>query len=82
MWRGWNQSYARAVVRVWKVHSAYCDAVLRYDRRFNLNRKQVDEAVSDEASEQARLCLAARAARLRARQEETGPRTPDMSSGL
>lgn len=79
---GWDRSYARAVVRVWKTRSAYCEAVLRFDRRFNLNGEPVDEPVSDEAREQARRRLADRAARVRGRQEEMSAGNPDLSVGL
>ena len=77
---GWNWAYARGVVHVWKARSAYCDAVLRYDRRFDLNGEPVDEAVLEDAKEQARRVLAARAARMRAREENTAANNSPMSS--
>jgi len=55
-------------------------AVLRYDRRFDLNGEAVDEAMSEDAKEQARQVLAARAARLRAQEEKTAANNPAVSS--
>jgi sRNA-binding protein len=63
---GWNRSYVRGVVHVWKARDAYCQAVLRYGQRFDLNGEPVEQTVSEEAREQARRRLTVRGARLRA----------------
>jgi sRNA-binding protein len=76
---GWSHWYARGVVRVWKARNAYCEAVLRYGQRFDLNGEPVEQNVSEEAREQARRCLAARAARLRDRQQQADARSPELS---
>jgi sRNA-binding protein len=78
---GWDRSYARGVVQVWKARDAYCQAVLRYGRRFDLNGEPVEQTVSEEAREQARRRLAARTARMQARREETKAQPPEFSPG-
>jgi sRNA-binding protein len=77
---GWSWGYTRGVVKAWKTRSSYCDAVLRYDRRFDLNGDAVDEAVSEHSKEQARQVLAARAARMRARDGEAAANNRATSS--
>ena len=77
---GWSRWYARGVVQVWKARKAYCEAVLRYGQRFDLNGKPVEQTVSEEAREQARRCLAARAAR-RDRQQQEDAQPPELSAG-
>jgi sRNA-binding protein len=78
---GWDRSYVRGVVHVWKARGAYCEAVLRYGQRFDLNGEPVEQTVSEEAREQARQRLAARAARLQARREQAKARLPEFSPG-
>lgn len=79
---GWSRWYARGVVQVWKARKAYCEAVLRYGQRFDLNGEPVEQIVSEEAREQARRCLAARATRLRDRQQQADARPPELSPGI
>jgi sRNA-binding protein len=67
---GWSRSYARGVVHVWKVRTAYCKAVLNFATRFDLNGEPVDQTVEDIAREQARRLLAARKARMAARKQD------------
>jgi hypothetical protein len=63
---------SRGVLEGWKGRCAYCEAVLRYDRRWNPNGEEVAESVVDErAREMARRRLAAmEARRLSAEKEE------------
>jgi sRNA-binding protein len=79
---GWSRSYARGVVHVWKARDAYCEAVLRYDRRFDLNGDPVEQTISEESREQARWRLAARGVRLRRRQQQPGRRHLELSAGV
>ena len=61
---GWGLSYARGVVIGWKMSPVYCEAVLRYNRRCNLNGDEVADSTVDEAARaMARKRLAAFAAR-------------------
>lgn len=61
---GWGRAYARGVLEGWKGRYAYCEAVLRYDRRWNLNGEEVaDSVVSELARDMARKRLAAMEAR-------------------
>ena len=66
---GWSYPYASGVLKGWKLRSAYCEAVLRHDRRVNLDGEEVAETVDEEARTLARKQLAAIAAR-KARQQE------------
>jgi sRNA-binding protein len=72
----------RGAGQVWKARNAYCEAVLCYDQRFDLNGKPVEQIVSEEARQQARRCLAARAARLRDRQQQADACPPELSPGV
>ena len=60
---GWSAQYARTVLRVWKLKPAYCQAVLRYPTRMNLDGSPSVETVSDEARQAATRTLAEIAAR-------------------
>jgi len=73
---GWSRAYARGVLEGWKSRYAYCEAVLRYDRRWNLNGEEVaDSVVSEVARDMARRRLAAmEARRLKAEQEKAAAR--------
>jgi hypothetical protein len=66
---GWNRAYTSGVLKGWKLRSAYCEAVLRHDRRVSLDGKEVEEAVDEESRALARKRLAAIAAR-KVRQQE------------
>ncbi len=54
---GWSQPYARAVLMVWKLRPAYCQAVLRYPERINLDGSASGEAIDDEARRMVQLRL-------------------------
>ena len=66
---GWPCEYTRGVLSVWKRRDGYCQAVLRYERRYDLDGKETSEAVDDRARDQARQQLAENSAK-RARQQE------------
>jgi sRNA-binding protein len=71
---GWSPQYTTGVLRGWKLRRAYCEAVLRYDHRFNLDGEEVAEAIVEEtAREQARRQLARLAAR-RAKDSKARPK--------
>jgi sRNA-binding protein len=79
---GWSRGYARGVVHVWKARNAYCKAVLCYDRRFDLNGELVDQPVEDSAREQARRQLAARKARVEARNRKAAAENVDIPAAF
>ena len=60
---GWSAQYARTVLRVWKLKTAYSQAVLRYPTRMNLDGTPSAETVNDEARQAATRTLAEIAAR-------------------
>jgi sRNA-binding protein len=68
---GWSVPYTRGVLQAWKMRDRYCDAVLRYDRRRNLDGEETAETVDDVARTMATQRLAVLAERrLKARQAE------------
>ena len=80
---GWSPQYITGVLRSWKLRRAYCEAVLRHDRRFSLSGEEVAEAVVEEgAREQARRQLARLAAR-RVKDSKERPKrhAPAQASG-
>jgi sRNA-binding protein len=60
---GWSLPYARAVLMVWKLRPAYCQAVLRYTHRINLDGSASDEEIDDVARAMAKERLEKIAAR-------------------
>ena len=61
---GWSRAYARGVLQGWKSRYAYCEAVLRYDRRWNLKGEELTESTVDEvARKTARQQIEAKEAR-------------------
>ena len=56
---GWSHPYARAVLRTWKLRSAYCHAVLAHPVRFDLDGNPTDQPIEEEARTQAKARLAA-----------------------
>jgi sRNA-binding protein len=50
---GWSHGYARAVLMVWKLRDTYCQAVLRYAQRIDLDGTVSSEDVDDEARQHA-----------------------------
>jgi len=60
---GWTPAYARAVLMVWKLRPTYCQAVLRYATRINLDGSESAETVDDKSRAAATKSLEERAAR-------------------
>ena len=60
---GWSPDYARAVLTVWKLRPAYCNAILRYPTRINLDGSASGEEIDDAARATATKRLEERAAR-------------------
>jgi sRNA-binding protein len=60
---GWSADYARAVLAVWKLRPAYCNAILRYPTRINLDGSPSDEIIDDTSRATALVRLEERAAR-------------------
>jgi sRNA-binding protein len=69
---GWSRTYVRGVLTAWKCRAGYCEAVLRYERRYDLDGKETSEVVDDQAREQARWRLDERSVK-RAREQEREP---------
>jgi sRNA-binding protein len=69
---GWSLRYASGVLRGWKLRRAYCQAVLQYNRRWNLEGEEVaDAVVEDTARELASKQLARIEARRAARRAKS-----------
>jgi hypothetical protein len=85
---GWSPRYAAGVLRGWKLRRAYCQAVLQYERRWNLGGEEVPDAVvEDTARELASKQLARIAARRAKRQQRSltgreGPKKRDEHAGM
>jgi hypothetical protein len=83
---GWSADYARAVLAVWKLRPSYCNAILRYPTRINLDGSPSNEEIDDTSRATAILRLEQRAARLakeqakaeRQRLQATGDDTADF----
>jgi sRNA-binding protein len=60
---GWSAAYARAVLSVWKLGPAYCNAILRYPKRINLDGSPSDEEIDDRSRAAATARLEQRAER-------------------
>src|SRR5271166_4088562 len=60
---GWSPDYARAVLTVWKLRPAYCNAILRYPTRINLDGSPSGEEIDAAARATATKRLEERAAR-------------------
>jgi sRNA-binding protein len=83
---GWSVGYARGVLAAWKTRHVYCQAVLCYPTRINLDGSASDDKVSESSREQAKTQLEQQAAlkakkaereRLRAAAEANAePKTP------
>jgi sRNA-binding protein len=67
---GWDISYTRGVLSVWKRRNAYCDAILRGGPRIDIDGKATPEPVDESSRQQAQQELAARIARAKAAQQE------------
>ena len=46
---GWSVAYTYGILQAWKLLDRYCEAVLRYDRRWNLDGEETAETVDDES---------------------------------
>jgi hypothetical protein len=85
---GWSPRYAAGVLRGWKLRRAYCQAVLHYERRWNLEGEEVaDAVVEDAARELASKQLARIAARRAKRQQRSligreAPKKRDEHAGM
>lgn len=55
---GWSAPYANGVLSAWKNRTAYCNAVLRFDERLNIDGSLSAERVDDDARETAKGRLA------------------------
>jgi sRNA-binding protein len=72
---GWTSPYARAVLMVWKVRPAYCQAILRNTHRINLDGSASDEEIDDEARAMAKERLEKITARRAKDAEKSRPAT-------
>lgn len=77
---GWSLPYTLGVLGPWKMAPAYCEAVLRYDRRITLDGRPAEE-VGAKARELASRQLAQMSARKAAKAEGTHPRSTKPSGG-
>jgi sRNA-binding protein len=88
---GWTRPYARAVLMVWKLRPAYCQATLRYKHRINLDgsvsEQEVDDRARALASERLEKIAARRAketekhtARPEATEEGAQPQAPEPTA--
>jgi sRNA-binding protein len=66
---GWSPGYAQGVLAAWKMRHAYCQAILRYPARINLDGSAGDEEVGDHARFLAKRQLERHAARKAERAE-------------
>ena len=55
---GWSKRYTVSVLAVWKRQLAYSEAVLRYDRRYDLAGAATDEIINERTREKARERIA------------------------
>ena len=70
---GWQEAYARGVLRIWKARSAYCRACLSYPGRIALDGSPTGEVVADEARAMAREQLELRKRRREAERQASAP---------
>jgi|SRR5271170_7558406 len=60
---GWSRAYTRGVLTAWRSRGGYCEAVLRYERRYDLTGVETRQTVDVWARAKARKRLALLAAR-------------------
>ncbi len=60
---GWSVGYATGVLAAWKMRYSYCQAILRYPTRINLDGSASNEEVNDNSREQAKRQIENHAAR-------------------
>jgi len=56
---GWSKRYTTSVLAVWKRQLAYSEAVLRYERRYDLAGAATGEIISERTREKAQERIAA-----------------------
>jgi sRNA-binding protein len=56
---GWSKRYTASVLAVWKRQLAYSEAMLRYERRYDLAGAATDEIINERTREKAREHIAA-----------------------
>ena len=66
---GWNKQYASGVIRIWKGRVCYCNAVLRYVDRHDIDGKPSGQHVDEHARASARDALVVIAAARKRRAE-------------
>ncbi len=86
---GWTPEYANGVLAVWKIRIAYCQAILRYSTRINLDGSASGEDIGDQPRAMAKARLEQNAARkaekserqkLRAAAKESAPpKAPELA---
>src|SRR3954465_5910752 len=55
---GWSKRYTASVLAVWRRQPAYSEAVLRHDRRYDLDGTATDQLINNHSREQAREQIA------------------------
>jgi sRNA-binding protein len=60
---GWSTPYTRAVLNVWKMRDAYCQAVLAYDFRIALDGSPTESPIAENARVDARKTIEQRKAK-------------------
>ncbi len=73
----WSRPYTRAVLRTWKLRSAYCRAVLEHSVRFDLDGNPTDQPVDEDARTLAKTRLTTWASKRR----QPAPRKPPGGGG-
>jgi hypothetical protein len=76
---GWSPRYAAGVLRGWKLRRAYCQAVLQYERRWNLEGEEVADAVVEDAARELASKQLGRIAARRAKRRSREPRNAGKS---
>jgi len=51
---GWSKRYTASVLAVWKRQPAYSEAMLRYDRRYDLTGAATEQIIDDNSRTRAR----------------------------
>ena len=77
---GWSLPYTKGVLLVWKQRTAYCNAVLRYDDRIDLDGAPSGQQVGDQARLDAHGTLATIAERRKRRAERAAEATPGFAT--
>jgi sRNA-binding protein len=51
---GWDKDYTHGVLKAWRVRLSYCEAVLRSDKRIDINGNPTTEIISETSKTEAR----------------------------